>query len=480
MSDQRTSADTTTATSPDSRARRDAVEHGLVPVLRVAGRPPERFGLADRMRRYQVPGCSLAAVADGEVSWASGHGVVREGGPAVHASTLFQAASISKAVAAVGVLALVEWGAVDLDEPVNRYLRAWRLPDSEHTATTPVTVRHLLSHTGGTTVPGFPGYAIGTPPPSLLDVLAGRGNTPSIESFATPGTVSQYSGGGSTIVQLLVEEVAERPFAELMADLVLGPFGMVDSAYDQPLAEPRRRRAAHGHDAAGRPVHGGHHVYPELQAAGLWTTAVDLARWLLGVQQVLRGERTGPISQATAELMVTPVGQGPFGLGPELGGDGDHRRFGHSGGNEGFRTQMDALVSRPVGGVVLTNADGGTTLCAEVRRAFAEVYDWGDLGPAPIELAEVDPAVLASYAGEYVGPFGRPMKVRFDAGELYSPAPYGRRRLLPLAATTLLDEETGATIEVHADDRGVERMAVVVDGAELMSFTPADRQEETR
>ena len=460
----------------DAAARRARVEHGLTPVLRIANRPVERFTVADRMARYQVPGCSIAVVDDGEVSWAAGYGATADGGGPVHATTLFQAASISKAVAAVGVLVLVEWGELDLDEPVNDRLRSWRLPDSPHTAEQPVTLRHLLSHTAGTTVPGFPGYAVGTTLPTVPEVLSGGGvaNTSAVESFAPPGTRTQYSGGGTTIVQLLVTEVTGRAFPELMTELVLRPFGMVDSAYDQPLAADRRRRAATGHGASGRLAAGGHHVYPELQAAGLWTTAVDLARWLVGVQEILRGDRTGPISRATAHEMITPLGDGSFGLGPELGGEGELRRFGHSGGNEGFRSQMDALVERPVGGVVLTNADNGTTLCAEVRRAFAEEYGWGELDGPPIVLADVDPAVLASYAGTYVGPFGRPMKLRVEDGELFSPAPYGRRRMLPLGATTFLDEETGATLEVATAEGAVARIAVLVDGAELMAFTPAD------
>ena len=458
--------------SADERRRR--VEHGLRPTLRIRNRPVEEYDLVERMARYQVPGCAIAAIADGEVSWASGYGLTREGGQPVAATTLFQAASISKAVAAVGVLALVEWGALDLDEPVGRRLRSWQLPDSEHTDGAPVTVRHLLSHTAGTTVPGFPGYPAGAPLPTPADVLSGRppANTPAVESFARPGALTQYSGGGTTIVQQLVVDVTGRAFDELMADLVLRPFGMVDSAYDQPLAAERRSRAAIGHDTSGRPVAGDHHVYPELQAAGLWTTAVDLACWLLGVQAILRGDRSGPISRAMANEMVTPVGAGPFGLGPELGGEGEQRRFGHSGANEGFRSQMDALVERPVGGVVLTNAEGGTTLCAEVRRAFAAAYDWGDLGAPAVDLAEVAPDVLARYAGAYRGPFDRPMKLVHADGELFSPAPYGRRRMLPLGPTTFLDEETGATLEVHADGDRVERIAVLVDGNELMSFEP--------
>jgi CubicO group peptidase (beta-lactamase class C family) len=442
--------------------------------LQIAGRPPETFTITERMARYHVPGVALAAIDDGEVSWASGYGAVVQGGAAVHATTLFQAASISKAVAAVAVLALVEHGTVDLDSDINSQLRSWRLPDSDHTAEQPVTVRHLLSHRAGTTVPGFPGYPAGTVLPTALDVLSGvnGASTPAVESFAPPGTVSQYSGGGSTIVQQLVCDVTGRSFAEVVSDLVLRPLGMVDSAYDQPIVSARARRAASGHDGEGRPTPGGHHDYAELQAAGLWTTAVDLARWLVAMQAILAGDTGGPISPETARLMVTPVDGGPFGLGPEIAGAGADLRFGHTGSNEGFRGFAEALVDRPVGGVVLANAEGGTSLMGEVRLAFADEYGWGEVGAPPIELAEVDPAVLASYAGRYVGPFDRPLRLVFDDGELFSPASYGRRRMLPLGATTFLDEETGATLEVHLDGERVNRIGVEVGGSELMSFDP--------
>jgi CubicO group peptidase (beta-lactamase class C family) len=453
--------------------RRDRVEHSLVPAITIAGRPAEQHRLRDRMARYAVPGVAVAVVDEGEVSWACGYGDAGNG-RAVHATTLFQAASISKAVAAVGVLALVEHGDLDLDEDVNRRLRSWRLPDSEHTDGAPVTLRHLLSHTAGTTVPGFPGYPQDAARPSVSELLSGRepANTPAVESFARPGAVQQYSGGGTTIVQQLVSDVTGRDYAELMDELVLRPFGMVDSAYAQPLPGRLGGRAAVGHDDAGRPVTGGYHVYPELQAAGLWTTAIDLARWVLGVQAILRGDRTGPISAAMARRMVTAVAPGTFGLGPELGGEGADRRFGHSGSNEGFRSQMDGLVERATGAAILTNAAGGTTLCAELRRAIAQEYGWGPMDGVAVEVADLDEGVLRPLVGRYTGPFGRPMRLELADGELFSPAPYGRRRMLPLDEHRFLDEETGAVLRIERDGARVVRIAVLVDDAELMAFEP--------
>lgn len=464
-------------TSTDA-GHRSAIEAGLIAAIRIRGAETrDDMSIEARMERYCVPGAALAVIDDGRIAWSAEYGRSVTGGDPVRPDTLFQAASISKAIAATAVLALVEAGDIDLDADVNSMLRSWRLPASEHTSDAPVTVRRLLSHTAGISVPGFPGYAEGEPLPTVTDILDGRrgSHTPEVRSFARPGTVMQYSGGGSTIVQLLVSDITGRPFAEVVRDFVLVPCGMTESAYDQPISPARRPRAATGHDPRGVPVDGGHHVYPELQAAGLWTTATDLARWLLAVQAAIRGEGRGVLSASTARLMVTAQEPGTFGLGPELGGTGPTARFGHSGSNQGFRSLMDALVDGGSGFALLTNAAGGTTLAGEVRRAVAASFGWGHVDGREIEPVEIALDRLARYAGHYTGPFDLPMRLLLDeqTGELFSPAPYGRRHMYPLGPTTFLDEETGAVLEVHSHDDGrVERIAVLVDGSEIMAFSP--------
>ena len=457
---------------------RAEVESSLLPALQVRGRPRETHHLVDRMRRYAVPGVAVAVIVDRAIAWSGEYGSAGDGRGPVRSSTLFQAASISKAVAALGVMVLVEHGDLDLDDDVNRSLRSWRVPASAHTADAPVTLRHLLSHTAGTTVPGFPGYARGEVVPSPVQVLAGAApaNTPAVESFAAPGTVAQYSGGGSTIVQQLVSDVTGRDFAELMRDLVLGPLAMVDSGFDQPIAPSRARHAAAGHRADGTPLPGGHHVYPELQAAGLWTTATDLARWVIAVQAALAGEVGSIVGVETARSMVEVVPPGVFGLGPEIAGGGRARRFGHGGSNAGFRGQVDGLLDGRSGMVILTNGDGGTTLSGEFRRAVASVHDWGEVDVVEIDVVDVDPGLLQRYTGRYRGPFGLPMRLEHADGELYSPAPYGRRRMFAIGPSTFIDEESGATIEIETDGVAggatVRRIAVLVGGAELMAFEP--------
>ena len=272
------------------------------------------------------------------------------------------------------------------------------------------------------------------------------------------------------MLQLLVEDVTGRRFGEFMLDVVLTPLGMLDSAYESEPSPDRHVRAAHGHDVNGTPVAGGWHAYPELQAAGLWTTSRDLAHWLIGMQRILRGEKSGPISRQTAEMMV--AGLGPFGLGPELGGSGRHRRFGHSGSNEGFRSQVDALIDNSTGAAILTNGAGGTTLIAELRKALADEYGWGPIGPPPIDTVEVDEQILSSLAGRYVGPYGLPMHLVHEGGDLFMPTRYGRRHALAVGQSTFVDEETGAVLQFEFLNGSVQRIAVLAEGSEVMAFTP--------
>jgi hypothetical protein len=381
------------------------------------------------------------------------------------------------------VLALVERGLFGLDDDVTRHLRSVSLRRLAEAGDAPVTPRLLMSHTAGTSTPGFPGYRVDEPMPSVPEVLRGMSsglssvNTGEVLVDLPPGTQTRYSGGGTTLLQQMVVDLTGHDWAELMRELVLVPFGMDDSAFDQPIAAERAPRAATAHDGQGRPLAGGRHVYPELAAAGLWTTASDLSSFLLGVQRILRGG-SGPISTEMARAMCTEVAPGPYGLGPEMAGTGASRRFGHNGTNAGFCSQFAGWIEHPSGLAVMTNGDGGNTLLGEIMRSIADVYGWDGFDATPIDVVELDPATLDRYAGRYVGPFGRPMTVRHADGQLFSPAPYGRRHLYAIAPTVLLDEETGAHLEVHLLDGGeVERIAVTVGGQEIMSFQPAGEEQ---
>jgi len=279
------------------------------PALVIAGDLVQTQTLAERMKHHDVPGVSIAVVHDGRLEWARGYGlsdIERE--KAVMPDTLFQAGSVSKPVAALSALRLAQAGQIDLAEDVNTKLTSWQVSPNEWTKIRPVTVRNLLSHTAGTTVHGFPGYARDEGRPSTVDVLDGNGNTDPVRVDLEPASEWRYSGGGYTVMQLLVSDVAGEPFADVMRATVLNPIGMRSSTYEQPLPESLHERAAAGYRADGTKVEGGWHVYPEMAAAGLWTTPSDLARYIIAIQRIRAG-REGGVLINVREVILAVAGE---------------------------------------------------------------------------------------------------------------------------------------------------------------------------
>lgn len=365
----------------------------------VDGDPIETTTIADLMREHQTPGVSVAVIRDGKIDWTRGFGIADvETGRAVTSQTLFQAASISKPVTAAAALSMVEDGLLDLDEDVNRKLKSWKVPTNEFTEQQPVTLRQLLSHTAGTTVDGFPGYARGAKLPSMIDILEGHGNTDPVRVDTLPGSNWRYSGGGYTIIELLMVDVAGKGYAEIVRERVLEPVGMTHSTYMHPLPLARENEAATAYASDGSPIEGRYHNYPEIGAAGLWTTAEDLARFALAIQQSRAGMPGSLLSSRLVGEMLTPV-MNHYGLGLGLSEDG--RRFGHSGANKGFRSRMSASLDDGWGIVVLTNGDGGWPLCELLPMAAAKAYGWSAYEPTVRNRVEIGEVALARLAGTY-------------------------------------------------------------------------------
>jgi CubicO group peptidase (beta-lactamase class C family) len=401
------------ADAADVEARIRRVEDGLMQPVSIAGRPLEKFKLADRMQHHHVPGVSIAVIEDGAIAWTRGYGVAEAGAVrAITPETLFQAASISKPVAATAALRLVQDGRLSLDENVNRYLKSWHLPDNEFTKQEKVTLRRLLSHSAGLTVHGFPGYETGAPLPSIPQILDGEkpANTAAVRVETVPGTRFNYSGGGITIMQLVLMDVTGKSFQQLMQESVLEKIGMTHSTYEQPLPARRAGAAATAHDRLGAPVNGKWHVYPEMAAAGLWTTPSDLARFAIELQRSRRGESNRVLSKETTNQMLTRQ-IANWGLGIELQETGAAARFQHGGDNDGFHSIMMASMDNGYGAVVMTNSDGGPALWGEILMSIAAEYGWPGYKPRERKLAAFSDEQLEKYAGSYQSPTA-PVKIR--------------------------------------------------------------------
>lgn len=371
----------------DQAARIHRIEASTVDIPIGEGQPPLRLTLSELMHVYNDPGFSVAVIDNYQIAWAKGYGVTAAGfSTPVTLHTIFQAASISKPVTATATLSLVEHGQLSLDEDVNAKLTGWKVPENEFTKTEKVTLRRILTHSAGLTVQGFSGYDVGSPLPSVEQILNGEkpANSPPVRVDTIPGTTERYSGGGVMVEQLLLTDVTGKPFPVLVRELVLDKLAMADSSFEQPPSLQRADFAASATAADGKTLHGRWHIYPELAAAGLWTTPSDLAHFLIDMALTKNGKSHKVLSPATAQMMLTPVidemGLGFF-LPQESPGE-----FRHSGSNEGFECNMKMNANSGRGVVMMTNSDNGFEVMKFFENAVAKEYGW------PVNSRQLDAA----------------------------------------------------------------------------------------
>jgi CubicO group peptidase (beta-lactamase class C family) len=435
----------------------------------IKDQPIKKWNIVDRMKHYKVPGVSIAVINNYKIEWAEGYGVKQIGKEDVVTSdTLFQAASISKPVAASAALHFVEIGILDLDENVNNKLDSWRIPDNKYTEEEKVTLRCLLSHSSGLTVHSYRGYAEGEKIPTVLQVLDGEepANSDPVRVDIEPGTQSRYSGGGFTVMQYLLTELKNEPFPKIMKETVLDPLNMKLSTYEQPLPENRKGEEAIAHRSNGKPIEGKWHTYPEMAAAGLWTTPSDLCRFAIELMLASKGNSNKILSKEMMNRMLT-VQKGNYGLGIGVEGKGEYFSFSHSGGNVGFKCFLVAYPEKGQGVAIMTNSDNGSTLYPEILRSVANEYNWDDFQPEEKTLVEVDPSIYDLYSGKYRLSPRVVVTVTKDNDRLYLHVPgEGFEEFLPESETdffslewdmkiTFVKNEEGVTEKIKINQRGL-------------------------
>ncbi len=448
----------------------------LQPKTALEGKFAEAQTLSDRLAYYHTPGVSIAVINNFEIEWAQGFGVCDSRFEhQVATDTLFQSASISKAVFALGVMRLVEQG-LNLDEDINNYLTTWRVPTNENWQPR-ITLRQILSHTAGLTVHGFPGYLVSESLPTVTQILNGEppANTEKVEVNILPGLQFRYSGGGTTVAQQAIVDLQSKPFPQITHELVLHPLELTNSTYEQPLPQDWVKRAATGHPWKGIPIAGEFHVYPEMAAAGLWTTPTDLAKVGIELLQILnnRSSRTF-LTKDTLTSMLCPqlegqqVGEGKFaGIGFFCDGNEDSFQFGHTGSNEGFSSLMRFYPSSGQGAVIMLNSNEGWPLISEILQAIATEYKWTDYLPKDKTVVSLEN--LHDYVGTYLSTTGTEFIVNTNGGNLTFQ--YGQQPplpIFPLSEIEFFSQAVNTTIRFERDDEAkIISMTVSQQGSQI-------------
>jgi CubicO group peptidase (beta-lactamase class C family) len=453
----------------------EAVENGLRDAVIIQGEKPEHMNLLERMKYYNAPGVSIAVIDKGQIAWAKGFGSLtnKPDSKPVDSHTLFQAASVSKSLTAVGALLLVQQGKLSLDKDVNVYLKSWKVTENEFTKKNKVTLRRLLSHSAGISVPGFEGYSTDQKIPSLVEILEGKKpivNSEPIRVIKEPGKEHHYSGGGTTIVVQLIEDVTGEKFDIWMKRHVLNPLGMHESTFSQPLSKAESKIAAHGYIKDGEEVKGGWYIYPELGADGLWTTATDLANFILSIQGSLAG-KPGVLNLSLVKEMIKPQIENA-GLGVYLAGKGKNLRFYHNGQNIGYISRYEAYPFYKQGFVILINSDAATDLENEIAHSISDVYKMPGFEPIEKEIGLSDPSLYHNFVGIFKNK-EVDVEIGLIKGKLYflnKGNPRLNKELYPEKKNTFFIKEDGLTFEFTGPSNKIDTLIVISPHLPKMIF----------
>jgi CubicO group peptidase (beta-lactamase class C family) len=365
-----------------------------------------KFSIEERMARYKIPGLSIAVIKDYKIEWVKAYGWADiSEHRAVTTKTLFQAASLSKSLNGVGVLKLVQDKKLDLNTDINNYLTTWKFPYDSLSNNKKITTANLLSHTAGLTVHGFKGYAIGDSIPTLSEILDGKkpANSQAVRSMYEPGKKVEYSGGGTTISQLIVTDITHQKYEDYMWTQVLKPMGMTESFFNQPPPPNKQHLLTTGYNRYGEEMkESKYNIYPEKAAAGLWTNPTDLAKYIIETQLSYHGKSKKVLSPEMTKLRLTPYLDKINAFGVYINEKGNEKYFQHSGSNEGFGCQYRGSLKYGNGVVVMVNSDN-LAILNEIVNSVALVYKWDEFyKPVVKNTIALTDDMLKNYVGTYL------------------------------------------------------------------------------
>lgn len=413
--------------------------------------------IIERMAKYKVKGLSLAVIHNYKVVWAKGYGWADEAEKRpMTAATLFEPGSISKSLNAVGILKLAQDKKLDLYTDINTYLTSWKFPYDSLSKGKKITLANLLSHTGGLTVHGFPGHDIKGPIPTLLQVLDGKSPsfTPAVRSMYEPGLRHEYSGGGTSISQVILTDIVKQPYDVWMYENVLKPIGMTHSTYAQPPAPGLRKMLASAYNRDGQPIDGKFHVYPEQAAAGLWMTPTDLSNYIIDMQLAYQGKKSKVLNADMVKLHLTPYIDESAAMGTFIENHDGAMYFQHGAGNDGFCGQFFGSLDDGNGVVIFLNTDF-YKIIPEVINSVAKAYNWKNFyrEPRRKNSVTVDEKLIKTYEGVYLyddswAAIGK------KENEFHYYANFTYAKMYFTSPTSFFNEEFQAEKDMIKDDKG--------------------------
>jgi CubicO group peptidase (beta-lactamase class C family)/D-alanyl-D-alanine dipeptidase len=357
------------------------------------------------MADKDLPAVSIALVDGQQVVWAKGFGFADPAAkiPAT-AETVYRVGSVSKLFTDIAVMQLVEKGKLDLDLPVTRYLPSFQ-PRNSFGA--PITLRQLMSHRSGLVrEPPVGNYFDPTGAP-LAKTIASLNRT---KIVYPPGSRTKYSNAAIATVGYVLERSQNAPFAKYLKQAVLDPLGLDHSSFEPTPQVKQHLAKAFMWTLDGR-------VFPaptfELgisPAGSMYTTVIDLGRFMSALFAGGRGSRGQVLKQSTLDQMWTPqyanAGQTTgYGIGFNISDLDGHRKIGHGGAIYGFATQLSMLPDDKLGAIVVTTKDAAnsvTTRIADLALKAMLAVRQNKPVQQPETTSPIDRDLANRVAGRYV------------------------------------------------------------------------------
>ena len=404
--------------------------------------------IKEMMQVHKLSGLSMAILENDKIIWSDSYGVKENGKEQkITKETAFSTASISKAVTATVCLLLQEQGKIDIDKPVRKYLKRWKLPNSSFLQKTDLTIRHLLSHTGGVSHGGYADFYGEDTVPDIVQVLNGvllPNHDKGIEILFEPGTEAKYSGGGYVIVQMAIEDILGRPFQSIVKEMIFDSLQMEHSTMLQPNQKDFPTDVAKVHDVSQNVIRTGLPICPQLGPSGMWSSAKDLAKFALEMQKALNNKNTKVISPAVAKALTEIVSYSYSGGGAL----GWQRSFAYgnlewvtiAGSNAGVGGEINISYKGGKGIVLLANGEtiNRLPIFNFIRTEVINRLGWGQelQETHPLNDEEFITAIQGSYLDFMFGDFSETVTITNNKRNLSIASPV--LKLLTGSSTNML------------------------------------------
>lgn len=389
-----------------------------------------------QLDEHNLAGFSLVVFEDYKIVYSNQFGVKSsKSGEKINEQTAFSTASISKPITALLCLILDEKGLIDLNDPIDNYLKRWHLPKSKYTENISPTWKHFLNHTAGTNQHGFADFYKGDTIPSIKESLLGQipRYDKEIEFLFEPGTSWKYSGGGYVIVQMALEDTLNKSIAELVDEYIISPLDLQNSTMLQPNEEGFLSNVALVHNQDGEVIKTGLPITPQVAPSGLWSTPTDLAKLAIEIQNALRNKEHKVISKNVAEKLIEvtalkdAVGGWSYGWQRSFG-FGNYDWFMCNGSNTGVGGDIFATATDGNGFVLLANGEKANRfpVINNTRIKLLSLLNWekemsfDDMQEIPNDLKK---SLTGNY-GDFLYGQGLPTKILERNNRLYIETPF--------------------------------------------------------